>query len=1519
MCYMGVHKKFSRLVVIFIFFLAFGSVGYSYEGVQRILEEPEGLTPSRHTWVDRETGLMIETGLGQWGHNDFITYELDFPSKPAVVMSSQKLWQPLLVCAADHTSDGFRLKLMDHNGNVIQNAWVMWIAVYPEEYRDPPTGLVIEADCSLHSHYDLVQYNQDFPGTPHVVVNAQSSGVPKMACAVDHNSDGFILALKDHNGNEVEDAYVFWLAVYPSEYVNAATGLKIETGLGQHGHEDHISYDLNFPGVPRAVTSAQWGMTPRITSPVNLSSEGFDYAAIDHNGSPAEIPWSFFISVYPSAYAPSGTATPTATPTNTATPATGTPTSTSTPPTGTDTPTPTPTGSQPTGTDTPTPTPTGTQPSGTSSPTPTENPNQTGGLNGFVYNSITGSPVEGATVTIPGKPVRTTNGQGNFSYQSLNAGNYTVTVSKFGYHNAVETVQIQADSVTNVNIALTPMSGGAIQVVSVSSRYCSPNKHCYYLDDVFLNEEFTAVINWGGHQPYQVEWETPQHTYVDSCTGNSVSRTFNMGQDFGPGGRLKVTAVSNNPPAQSVEYPVNFKVIQTPPGILPSLLYHSPGFSTLKYVSPKLSFQPIKFDKGVEAGVIPEDMPMFGQEAFKFASAFDFSATVKGDGSASGIKISPDPGESLKTKIAGFKFKPSVSAQVAWDYYEGYGWLPGGNVQIGASIGADVPPHPVPFVFFGIPCYWRGHIDVGASLSLAINNWSAPGVPLWGDATFHLSPFPYAEAALGVGAADVVAVEGYLGGGARMSLQFHQTVDLQSLQLYLSGGVRIVLWFITYELPLLDYSWDMLDKEMLVDHADPVIRVMSRDYLNKENYALFTANDFDGRRTGKAETVEMAIQLNVFGQSMPAVAANGNNLMLIWLYDDPQRSDVDRTELIYSYFDAQSGVWSSPLPVADDDTADYHPAITSVSNGMVLAAWENAKTQIGDSGNLADESVVLKKFDETMENLEIAVSFYQYAAGEWMPQMNMTDNDYLDRSPLAAGTDDGKAMLTWISNKMNDEIGSSTAPNEINFTVFNGQTWTVPAYAAENIGAIIKSSMHYDGDEALYVYSSDMDEDVSTLDDRELFVIEFDGESWSAPVRLTNDNVEDANPKVIYDYTGNPLIVWYSDGNLEAARNITLSDRHIVVDQDNSASSGLADFELAESLNGEIAVMWQEASEELVDMWTVIYDPGLNIWSLPQLVTEDISMEYAFDPVFKADGSLMAFYDKAQIQYETRTVQVGGEEVVVDNVPVPGQVDLYALWYGISGDLAVYEDDIQLDPPNASSGDTATITALIRNEGDMPAEELDVHFFCGNPENGGTLIQQTTLTETLAGGANIEALTEWTVPPTSEIEDIYVIVDYYYEQEDSDRTNNVAVLAIKPDAVIDYITAQQAGPTLVFNVRAANEGSMPLENLDVVLHSGSLNGPVLHAFHINDSISNDAFVDLQWQWDNPFQEMTVYAVADEYDLVNESNEDNNTNQVYLQNFGDDIPTAPSIPAASFAGLGLLVMIFAGLMIRRRSR
>jgi formylglycine-generating enzyme required for sulfatase activity len=1097
-----------------------------------------------------------------------------------------------------------------------------------------------------------------------------------------------------------------------------------------------------------------------------------------------------------------------------------------------------------------------------------DSPGTSGTLTGTIRDGVTGNPIADANVNVPEKPIIQTNGSGQFSFSNLYPGQTDVSISKNGYYSVTQTVTINSGSTTCVNISMTPQAGGTNPVVvDISNQYCNQSKHVYYLNGISLNQIFTVTVDWKGHTPGIVRWTTPTNTYETSCPGTTVSRTFNVGSEFGIGGRLTVIAIASDS-AQSASKTANFDVIPSPPGIPVAMLIPNMYGNSLSY---NATFGLGFIEEGVGNNVIPAEIPGFGGRAFKFNTTVSLSAQVSGSGTASAT-ITPGI-DCNEMEIAGVSIKPTASVSLNWQYSSAQQkWLPGGSIQVGITGEYStlpsyyvIPVGPVP-----VPVYWRTALETALGVQLALTGWNPDGRPiLLGQVPFEVG----AEIMLGVGVADVLAAEGYLGGSANMLLEFPNEEPLQQLSIELNGGVRITVFIFKYENNLLHYEWQLVGGEKLGEVITPRLlelpkeeefKVMGREYLTTD-YAVWVPSQVRDKKEslmileneimGDGEpNEEQIIQTNVFSQSQPAIAADGNDFLLAWIYDDPNRTSINRTELIFSK--CVNGIWSQPSAIDDDNTADFSPQIVALGDGNAVCVWENVNKVLSNDVNLS----------QMASAMDIKAGYYDSNTGVWTIH-TLTDNNHLDHSPRMAA-DNNTAMAVWIYNEKDDILGTdSNALNEIRYSRWNGTNWSEPNTAASNVGLIIKTTLAYDGNRAAYVYVVDPNWSWNTEADREIYAIIYDGNSWSTPDKITDDNLIDANPQIVYD-ENDILLIWYRDGNLVSCCNFDMNNVREILP--TVGSSGAMDFRLAKSPNGQISLVWNDTSAKGVDIFTATYDPAKKVWSSGYQLTSDRDMERSIAAVYAGTGELALAYNKVRI-------------VDVNGVPEPNRVDLCVLRHIIKGDLSILPADISSSIPNPQPGTIVDINAVVHNLGDIAEVNVPVVFYNGDPDANGVQIGNTQIIAgPIPAAGAVVASVQWLVPEVNEPQRIYVVVDPNFTKEDAVRSNNTAsILLMAPDLTVAEIRSERIGPKMrAITACIANTGDLAAQNASVVVRRDAINGPVLGDFNI-PVINASSSIDVSFDWniagesfDTP--EIPVYVIVDEADAIAEFSEQNNT-------------------------------------------
>jgi len=533
--------------------------------------------------------------------------------------------------------------------------------------------------------------------------------------------------------------------------------------------------------------------------------------------------------------------------------------------------------------------------------------------------------------------------------------------------------------------------------------------------------------------------------------------------------------------------------------------------------------------------------------------------------------------------------------------------------------------------------------------------------------------------------------------------------------------------------------------------------------------------------------------------SEPYCSSSGTNLYLVYLEDNTNRTAMNRTRTMFSTFNGT--LWRSPLPVADDATADFHPRILTFGDGTAVAAWENEKAVLPETIS----------YERMKSNLEIAVASY-YPASGWQTAFQMTVNGFIDHSPKLAGRAHDNLWLTWIANPSNDAAGSSLAPNQIWAASWNGAAWSAPHLAGTVTNAILKYDLAYDGTNVTLVMCVDVVDNPTNANGHELFLLACTNGTWGPLTRLTSDLVPDDNPQLAFDPAGNLVMTWLKGNELSSAVNLDLASRKVV--RTNEYSSNLADAKLANNGAGGLVLLWSEPSENNSDLWALCYDPIFQAWGAPRQMTHDPQSERSTTAAFYGTNTLVAVYNRTLISSTNN----------LDTTPV----DLVALYHTLDEDLALDGSHFNANPANPLPGSTATLTVEVLNLGDKVETNVVVAFYLGTAQ-AATQIGRVTLTNAIpAQGSNAVSFS-WQVPDTGSPVAVWAVVDPDQLVPDVSRTNNAARISlINADMKIKSLTwSQVASNLLAVVVDVSNDGVISNGSTTISFKQDSATGATL--------------------------------------------------------------------------------------------
>ncbi len=810
--------------------------------------------------------------------------------------------------------------------------------------------------------------------------------------------------------------------------------------------------------------------------------------------------------------------------------------------------------------------------------------------------------------------------------EEVKNGSHEIKVKAYDTANQTSEQKI---TVTVDNISLP------IKFTSLKSRYKGIP---HFIAGVKFMVEFIAEVDWGNKTPSFVRFITPKNTYDIYTSNSKASRIINIAADFNACTSLKAIAISSDG-TQSSEKIADMVI--TPiffPGALVNAYQVGEGY----YYNSTFALNIVD----EKTRKVNSEIPLFGENEFglKFIPQVDARVEINGDVS---ITLDWDNVFSKEIKVAGAELSLEPKLQINGSFNNSrcfYSW--GGSAGLSSSLSIK---KSWPFIFMAgpipIPMYVKANIGVGLDGSVVIENINP--IILNGE----LGPNFAARGTLGAGFDEIFNVEGWIQGGADMVLQWPSTPIVKSATISLSGGVSATAFLWKWENELLSWTWDVYKSDSSIMQGlsllPPVKSLIPRDYLNSRGSFREMAYDpLPPNHLALSKGISTSpLQTSVFPYSYSHLSSHDTRMSLLWVLDDVSRSSINRTAAVYSSFDGIS--WSAPQTILDDSTADFHPRSLTFSDGTVIAVWEDEKRTLSESA----------QFDDMLKNMEISVSVFEPATKKWKSSKKLTSNNYFDFSPRISGSTKNNVMAVWLANESNEIRGSSTSPTKIYFSKYNGVNWSQLALAATLPMAVLKYDFMYNDDTGFLVFAADTDGNPSTIKDHELYLLTYKNNRWSSIKRLTNDNGVDGNPRVVLDSSGNIVLSWVKENGIYSTTNFDIANKvNILLEE---YSSNIADFEMINSIQGRLAIVWAEPSDNYSDLYVSLYDRDKGTWEKPEQITADSETEMNITAAFYGNNSLISVYNRNNIEETQQSHTSSSGKTLTYIIPEIVSTDLY--------------------------------------------------------------------------------------------------------------------------------------------------------------------------------------------------------------------------------------------------------------------
>ncbi|MDO5396641.1 MAG: DUF6273 domain-containing protein [bacterium] len=536
------------------------------------------------------------------------------------------------------------------------------------------------------------------------------------------------------------------------------------------------------------------------------------------------------------------------------------------------------------------------------------------------------------------------------------------------------------------------------------------------------------------------------------------------------------------------------------------------------------------------------------------------------------------------------------------------------------------------------------------------------------------------------------------------------------------------------------------------------LSLMSVDYTNK-----------DIRRLAE----------NIYTECMPQLCSVDGKTVMVMQWDNTMRADIDRTMLVYSVYDEVNKTWSEPEAVYDDGTADYYPEF---KDGYLV--WQNEKSQLTDDMTL----------EQIAELGEICVS--KWNGSGFDAPIALTDNNMLDTQPSVTKTSDGVHII-WTTNTANDIMGTS-GTNTVMQSYYDGTAWSAAMEIKSGLNAVTNITSGAVNGNLCIAYVCDDDNDLNTIDDRDIAVIDNGTER-----RLTDDDTMDSNPII-----ANDMIYYYHDGNIEY-RTIDGGDMQTVFEE---AKEGLTDtFKVGANNSGDIVIWWTKANENGSEVYSSLYKDGE--WSDEIKVTDLGSKAKYPNGILNDDGVMHIAFNN------------GIEE---DNSII--RTDLYTISIVPSYDLELA--DAYFDE------DKMTAYAVVKNNG-----ELKIPGYTIAIDDDG-INSQKTITEPLKAGESAEVEIEYNKPSNLSARAIAMTVAAVSGEEYNTDNNSAEFEIGHADIEVGNVAVNDDETTVSADI--SNVGYDNAENVKVQLRDERADGAVIEEKTINLNIGSKESVEFSF-------------------------------------------------------------------------
>lgn len=585
----------------------------------------------------------------------------------------------------------------------------------------------------------------------------------------------------------------------------------------------------------------------------------------------------------------------------------------------------------------------------------------------------------------------------------------------------------------------------------------------------------------------------------------------------------------------------------------------------------------------------------------------------------------------------------------------------------------------------------------------------------------------------------------------------------------LSFGIGFQYLGFAYNYKLAKQKWNLLEPA-----KNNSIRSYSvADYAHDENTGegdigfvpvpRVSAGGADWEGFSYAEDVDENMaesEVYSFSDADPQLVGFGEGKkLLVFLEDATLRGDMDKARLMFSVL--EDGVWSEPVPIADDGTSDYMPSV-AVYGDEALVIWLN-NTQIYEDEQ-PDITAYLNNYKVDAAVIDLTAKSVKEGSIK-----RLTSHSYHDSTPVVAFDDAGNAMALWTTTYFNETIADInsliSAPSILMHSTYDSDTgeWSAAKQLNALTGEILSKELYYSNGHFAFAYTASADDSLETETDEELFIQIFDAGSgkWTEPERISHNTEKDFNPSIVKT-KDRELLFWQSGKNLcyfemdrlteylLTSEEFTWEDPEagfaeetrvaVRLDEGNYATDLIASANEA----GDIVLLWKdvgaEVAQALFAAFGSVRESGDVLWSKPRQISENnmVIREIALD--CDNTGSFYTAFTKNDVIFNEATEEYSMDDTAL----VFASVEM-------TKDIKVEDATVSISNRCPRPGELVDISLYVVNDGELPIEPGELAVKVYSVIDGERQVELTDENlEAIAAGYEQGASINFEMPPEDD-------------------------------------------------------------------------------------------------------------------------------------------------------------------------